>query len=70
MTQRDGRSQPSELQRGRKLGKYRLLKRLGIGGGGEVWKARDLVEGIWVALKIPHTDLAGGTIKVFCVKFG
>ena len=41
------------------LGKYRLQKRLGQGGYCEVWKARDTVEGIWVALKIPHPDRIG-----------
>jgi len=58
------RSQPSgnpapRLVRGRRLGKYRLEKRLGEGGYCEVWKARDCVEGIWVALKIPQTGLRG-----------
>jgi len=42
-----------------RLGKYRLVKRLGMGGYCEVWKARDTVEGIWVALKIPHADVYG-----------
>jgi len=41
------------------LGKYRLAKRLGRGGYGEVWKARDCVEGIWVALKMPQVDVGG-----------
>ena len=43
----------------KRLGKYRLSKRLGKGGYCEVWKARDTVEGIWVALKIPIANLAG-----------
>ncbi|MHC4757819.1 MAG: protein kinase domain-containing protein [Planctomycetota bacterium] len=47
------------LRRGRRLGKYRLIKRLGEGGTGEVWKARDTVEGISVALKIPMMDVNG-----------
>ena len=42
------------LTRGSRLGKYRLEKRLGTGGSCEVWKAKDRVEGIWVALKIPQ----------------
>ena len=52
---------PSEphLQQGKRLGKYRLAKRLGVGGTCEVWKARDCVEGIWVALKIPQGDIYG-----------
>ena len=41
------------LKRGTQLGKYRLKKCLGKGGMCEVWQARDNIEGIWVALKIP-----------------
>ncbi len=41
------------------LGKYRLEKRVGRGGYCEVWKARDMVEGLWVALKIPLPDNNG-----------
>ncbi|MHC4258222.1 MAG: protein kinase domain-containing protein [Planctomycetota bacterium] len=48
-----------KLSSRRSLGKYRLQKRLGKGGYCEVWKARDTVEGIWVALKIPIPDVAG-----------
>ena len=44
------------LSRGRRLGKYRLEKRLGKGGYCEVWKAKDTVENIRVALKIPLLD--------------
>lgn len=47
------------LVRGKRLGKYRLEKRLGEGGSCEVWKAKDCVEGMWVALKIPLTDVNG-----------
>ena len=49
----------ARLVRGKRLGKYRLQKRLGKGGYCEVWKARDTLEGIWVALKIPLTDGGG-----------
>jgi len=52
---------PVRLGRGMRLGKYRLVKRLGRGGYGTVWKARDTVEGIWVALKIPHVKADGQT---------
>ena len=48
-----------DLKHGRRLGKYRLAKSLGEGGTGEVWKARDCIEGIWVALKIPSAGLNG-----------
>lgn len=37
-----------------KLGKYRIEKRLGEGGFATVFKAMDTIEGIHVALKIPH----------------
>jgi serine/threonine-protein kinase len=42
------------LRKGSKLGKYRLDRRLGQGSFADVWKARDLVEGVAVALKIAH----------------
>ena len=48
-----------KLKRGSRLGKYRLEKRLGTGGFCEVWKARDQVEHIWAALKIPLVDISG-----------
>ena len=47
------------LKHGQRLGKYRLANCLGQGGTCEVWKARDSVEGIWVALKIPLVDKHG-----------
>lgn len=47
------------LKRGACLGKYRLMKRIGKGGFCEVWQARDQVEGITVALKIPLADVHG-----------
>ena len=48
-----------DLKAGQRLGKYRLAKYLGEGGSCEVWKARDTVESIWVALKIPLADVHG-----------
>jgi len=47
------------LKPGMRLGKYRLEKLLGTGGSCEVWKARDCVEDILVALKIPQVDVTG-----------
>src|SRR5579864_3468741 len=43
-----------ELER---LGKYELLARLGQGGMGEVWKARDTQLQRYVAIKLLHADL-------------
>lgn len=43
-----------ELER---LGKYELLERLGQGGMGEVWKARDTQLRRYIAIKLLHTDL-------------
>ena len=42
------------FRKGSKLGKYRLDRRLGQGSFADVWKARDLVEGVDVALKVAH----------------
>lgn len=39
------------------LGKYELLERLGQGGMGEVWKARDTQLQRYVAIKLLHADL-------------
>ncbi|RMG42030.1 MAG: serine/threonine protein kinase [Planctomycetota bacterium] len=40
-----------------KLGKYRIEKRLAEGGFSAVYQAMDTIEGIRVALKVPHTHL-------------
>jgi len=40
----------------RTLGKYRLIRRLGTGGFAEVYQARDTIEGVQVALKVPHVE--------------
>ncbi|MCB9555917.1 MAG: serine/threonine protein kinase [Deltaproteobacteria bacterium] len=43
------------LRRGNRLGKYRIRRRLGVGGFATVYAAYDEVEGIDVALKLPHS---------------
>lgn len=40
-----------------KLGKYQIEKKLGEGGFAAVYRARDTIEGVRVALKIPHSQL-------------
>lgn len=47
----------SKLRVRQKLGKYRILARISDGGFARVFKAQDTIEGVQVALKIPHPDL-------------
>jgi serine/threonine-protein kinase len=46
-----------QLKARSRLGKYRIVRRVGQGGFATVYRARDTIEGIDVALKIPHTEL-------------
>jgi serine/threonine-protein kinase len=48
---------PSALRPRQCLGKYRLERRLARGSFADVWSAADTVEGVRVALKIPHAHL-------------
>jgi serine/threonine-protein kinase len=41
------------------LGKYRITRRIATGGFAEVYEARDTIEGVDVALKMPHATLIG-----------
>ena len=43
------------LRRGSRLGKYRIESRLGDGAFAAVYRASDTLEGVTVALKIPHS---------------
>lgn len=46
----------SELKIRQKLGKYRIERRLGSGGFACVYQAMDTVQGIRVAIKVPHAQ--------------
>src|SRR5918993_1172434 len=48
------------LRAKQKLGKYTIERKLGEGGFSTVYQARDEIEGIKVALKLPHTHLLTG----------
>ncbi|MBW2289159.1 MAG: serine/threonine protein kinase [Deltaproteobacteria bacterium] len=45
------------LRRGTRLGKYRLERLIDRGSFAQVWKARDMVEARFVALKVTHSDI-------------
>jgi eukaryotic-like serine/threonine-protein kinase len=45
------------LKSRQKLGKYRIERKLASGGFGSVFQAMDTIEGIRVALKIPHAKV-------------
>lgn len=40
-----------------RLGKYRIIRKLAEGGFAVIWRAHDTVEGVDVALKVPHEHL-------------
>lgn len=54
-----GKQLSTRLAPGRTIGKYRLGRQIGHGGFGTVYKAKDLVEGVDVALKIPSAHSQG-----------
>lgn len=52
-----GRTPPNQLLKARQmLGKYRIRRRIGAGAFATVYEAYDTIEGIPVALKVPHRD--------------
>lgn len=57
----------SNLQPGRRLGAYTVLRQLGAGGAGEVWRARDERLGRDVAIKVllPHLSTDTETLRRF-----
>jgi hypothetical protein len=49
--------QASTVEEVRRLGRFQLLERVGVGSFGTVWRARDLELERIVALKVPHSGL-------------
>ena len=52
----------SDLRISQKIGKYRIEKRLGQGGFASVYQAMDTIQGILVALKVPHPQYTNDTV--------
>jgi len=54
------------LRRRQRLGQYRIEARISVGGFAEVYRAYDTVEGIRVAMKMPHQELVDAdTLNAF-----
>jgi len=58
----NGVKSSSELKIRQKLGKYRIERRLGSGGFAAVYQAMDTVQGIRVAIKVPHSQYTTETV--------
>lgn len=52
----------SNLRVRQKVGKYRIERRLGAGGFANVYAAMDTIEGIRVALKVPHASVVDDSV--------
>jgi serine/threonine-protein kinase len=50
------------LKNRQKLGKYRIERRLGVGGFAVVYQAMDTIERVRVAIKIPHERVVNGDV--------
>ncbi len=50
------------LRTRQRLGKYRIEKRLGVGGFAVVYQAMDTIEGVRVAIKVPHETIVNEEI--------
>src|SRR5262245_58558802 len=48
---------------GRKLGNYEVLEKLGEGGMGEVWRARDSRLNRSVAIKVLPSEMSGDPVR-------
>ena len=56
-------AEPAPVRVRQRLGKYRIRKRLAEGGFATVYHAYDTIEGLHVALKIPHRHLFAGSMN-------
>jgi len=63
-----GSVEDRELSAGEKVDNFKLLKRLGRGGMGEVWKARDTVGERDVVLKVLPSELMGSEKEIARIK--
>ena len=50
------------MKRGARLGKYRVMRKIGVGGFATVYEALDTIEGVRVALKIAHPHLVDSAL--------
>lgn len=58
----NGSKVTGELKIRQKLGKYRVERRLGSGGFATVYQAMDTIQGIRVAIKVPHARYTTETV--------
>jgi eukaryotic-like serine/threonine-protein kinase len=56
------------LTSGTKLGPYEIVSPLGVGGMGEVYRARDIRLDRTVAIKVLPTHLADNAGQIVCVR--
>lgn len=56
---RRGAAASGALKARQMLGKYRIRRRVGAGAFATVYEAYDTIEGVPVALKVPHLDVLG-----------
>jgi len=57
------RTNPNGLRARQRLGKYRIVRRLGEGGFATVYAAADTIEGINVAIKVPFGHYMSDEVK-------
>ncbi len=46
------------------MGKYRIGRRVGQGGFADVYTAYDTIEGVWIALKVPHEEASSTSVDL------